>query len=141
MRSCLWCEMLKSEFCNLDDADEMLRTKDSVAQHYCKFVQQMDQMDERTKLDEKAKKQYQDKAHQENGSIRRPALLDIDPTDCVCMPLHIILGITKKLNEFFRKCLEVIDDMSSDASAVETKYALKRLRGDWYAGCCCSVAK
>lgn len=129
MHSCLWCEMLKSEYHNFEEGEADVRTLENIVQHYCNYNDKMDEMPNATKRDPKARKAYEAEAHQINCSVRRKPLLDIQPSKCICMPLHIILGVTAKLNQWFNRCIEAIDDLTTDRALLDTKYALKEARG------------
>ena len=128
MYSCLWCEMLKSEYHDFEEGEAVMRTLESITEHYHKYAGKMGEMPSNTMRNPKARKAYEAEAHQSNCSVRRKPILNVQPGKCICMPLHIILGITAKLNSWINRCLEAIDDLSADQDQLDTKYALKEAR-------------
>ena len=80
MKSCLWCEMWTREYLNFEDRSATKRTRANIHEHYRNFSERLQEMDKATERDDDAKKKYEDRAHQENGSIRAAPLLDIDPS-------------------------------------------------------------
>ena len=135
IRPCIWCELEKKYFFlsrqelqETAEADCQSRTGATISANYELFQQKLQ---EQTKKISNPKKQHAFElsvSREFTCSIIRPRLLNVNPSSCVCMPLHIILGLTNQIDSLTKRCIEVIDSFGTDGGDLESRYSLRRER-------------